>query len=90
MENKELSGVLFPRKKDNDKQPDLKGSALIGGVEYYVAAWKRTGKQTGAPYLKLAFEKKAQEKKAPVKDYKEEVEQVAKAVNADWEEVPFL
>lgn len=91
MENKELTGVLFPRKKDTEKQPDFRGSALIGGSEYYVAAWKRTGKQSGAPYLKLAFEKKGQnpQKKEPVKNFQKEVEEVAKAVNADWNEVPF-
>lgn len=92
MDNKELSGVLFPRKKDNEKQPDFRGSALIGGVEYYVAGWKRTGKQSGAPYMSLAFQKKeVKEEKNEVANHQEAVETVAKAVNQDvWgDEVPF-
>lgn len=91
MSNEELKGVLFPRKKDNEKQPDFKGSALIGGVEYWVAGWKRTGKQTGTPFMSLAFQKKGEEpKKKEMPNHQPEVEQVAKAVKKDsWDEVPF-
>lgn len=92
MDNKELSGVLFPHKKETDKQPDFRGSALIGGVEYWVAGWKRTGKQSGAPYMSLAFQKKeAKKAKKELPNHREEVETVAKAVNQDvWgDEVPF-
>lgn len=89
MNNEELKGVLFPRTKTNDKQPDFKGSAMIGGVEYYVAGWKRTSK-AGAAYMSLAFQKKGEEQKKATPNHQAEVEQVAQAVNKDaWEEVPF-
>ena len=88
MNNDELRGVLFPRKKDNDKQPDFKGNALIGGIEYYVAGWKRVAK-TGQPYMSLAFQKKEKEVKKEIPNHQAEVEQVAKVVKNSWDEVPF-
>ena len=81
MENKELSGVMFPNTKTNDKQPDLRGSALIGGVEYEVAAWKRTSK-AGGKYLSLALQKKGErvQKQTYTHTPKQVVEQVSQAV----------
>lgn len=81
MDNKELQGVLFPHDKQTDKSPDFKGSCKIGGVDYYVAAWKRTS-QAGNGYLSLAFQvKEAKQKQtAPAHTAQETVNQVSQAV----------
>lgn len=98
MDNKELTGVMFPRKKEHDKQPDFKGSCLIGGETYYVAGWNREGKTTGAPYMHLQFQKKGEYKKESKPTYQQSVQQVAQAVGGSAElgsketivdEVPF-
>lgn len=57
MEEKNNSGVLFANEKQNDRQPDLKGHALINGTEMWVSAWKRTS-QNGKEYISLSFEEK--------------------------------
>lgn len=82
MNNKELTGVMFPNNKTNERQPDLRGTATIGGVVYEVAGWKRKGKESGIPYLSLAFQKKEDKPKAkaPAHTPKETVDQVSKAV----------
>lgn len=51
-EHKEGQGSLFKNEKQNDRQPDYKGTILIGGVTYEVAAWERTS-QRGSTYLSL-------------------------------------
>ena len=59
MENKEMTGVMFPNTKTTEKSPDLRGSVKIGGVDYEVAAWKRQSKN-GLDYLSLAIQKKGE------------------------------
>lgn len=83
MDNKELQGVLFLHDKQTDKSPDFKGSCKIGGVDYYVAAWKRTS-QYGKEYVSLAFTKKEPKQKqaAPAHTAQETVNQVSQAVGA--------
>ena len=36
---KEGQGSLFKNEKQNDRQPDLKGSVMIKGVLYELAGW---------------------------------------------------
>lgn len=86
MNNKELQGVMFPNDKTGEKSPDLRGSALIGGVEYYVAGWKRISK-AGGKYLSLAFQRKDEKpaKKPAPHTPQETVNQVAKAVGGSTE-----
>ena len=54
-EHKEGQGSLFKNDKQNDRQPDYKGTILINGVTYDVAAWERTS-QKGMQYLSLQAE----------------------------------
>lgn len=43
-QHKNNSGSLFPNdRKDNEKQPDYKGSAIIDGKEFWLSAWERQG-----------------------------------------------
>ena len=51
-EHKEGQGSLFKNDKQNDRQPDFKGTIMIGGTTYEVAAWSRTS-QNGREYLSL-------------------------------------
>lgn len=51
-EHKEGQGSLFKNGKQNDRQPDYKGTIVIAGKTYEVAAWERTS-QRGTSYLSL-------------------------------------
>lgn len=52
-QQKELSGSIFKNdRKQTEKQPDFKGSALIHGVEYWVSGWDKD------KFISLSFSKK--------------------------------
>jgi hypothetical protein len=66
-ETKDFTGSLFKNdKKESDNHPNAKGSAKIGGVEYWVAAWTKKDKN-GNPWQSLAFKPKDQQQTAPAK-----------------------
>jgi hypothetical protein len=48
VENRALrdsSGLLFKNdNKSSDQHPDYKGSIMVGGVEYWLSAWIKQGK----------------------------------------------
>ena len=55
--NKDNSGVLFGRDKDevkSEKHPTHSGTALIDGKEHKISAWLNTS-QKGKKYLSLKF-----------------------------------
>lgn len=59
-EQKPDTGSLFINdKREKETQPNAKGSALIGGVEYWVSAWTNTSSK-GAKYQSLKFERKSE------------------------------
>lgn len=59
---KELSGSMFKnQKKLTENHPNMTGSALIAGVEYYVSAWTKTDKN-GNKWQSMSFTKKDQQK----------------------------
>lgn len=40
----DMAGSLFKNdRKSKDTHPDLTGNAMIGGDEYYLSAWRKTG-----------------------------------------------
>jgi hypothetical protein len=52
---KDMSGSLFKNdRKGHESQPSAKGTAMIGGVEYWVSAWTKKDKN-GNPWQSLAF-----------------------------------
>lgn len=60
-EQKDNAGALFINdKRETDKHPNAKGSAMIGGVEYWVSAWTNTS-QKGTKYQSLSFQPKDQQ-----------------------------
>jgi uncharacterized protein (DUF736 family) len=58
MNQKDNQGALFLNdKREKETQPNLKGSVMIKGVEYFVSAWNNTSK-SGLKYISLAFQEK--------------------------------
>jgi hypothetical protein len=46
------------KRKEKDTHPDFTGNAIVDGVEYKIAAWKRRpDANPKAPSLKFKFEK---------------------------------
>jgi hypothetical protein len=57
-ELRDNSGSLWVNdKKQSDNHPDRTGSALIGGVDYWVNGFLKKTK-AGEPYLSLSFKRK--------------------------------
>ena len=63
-EQRELSGILFKNdRKEEDRQPDYKGSATIQGVNYWLSGWIKEGTK-GGKFLSLSFTAKNKPVKA--------------------------
>jgi hypothetical protein len=57
-EQRENSGSLFKNnRREQENHPHATGSALIGGVNYWVSAWTKTDKN-GNNWQSLAFKPK--------------------------------
>lgn len=58
MNKRDNSGSLSKnKKKEKDNHPDVKGSAIIDGVEYWVSGWTKIGDE-GDRWMSLSFQKK--------------------------------
>ena len=58
MKNNNEGAIWGNQKKQKDTHPDFTGNAVIDGVEYRVAAWKRRpDANPKAPSLKFKFER---------------------------------
>lgn len=56
-EQKDNSGTLFKNeRREKDSHPHATGSALIGGVEYWVSAWTKDGQK--GRFQSLSFKRK--------------------------------
>ena len=64
-EMRDLSGSLFKNdKRESETHPNAKGSALIGGVEYWVSAWTKTT-NSGDKWQSLSFKPKDAQSGSP-------------------------
>ena len=57
MSARELSGSISRNKNKsnaNPKWPDYKGSCMVGGIEYFISGWAKTG-DDGRKWMSLAF-----------------------------------
>lgn len=62
----DLRGVLFKNdRKETDNHPDYKGSCEVDGVEYWIAAWIKTGKK--GKFMSLAFTEKEEAAPQPAR-----------------------
>ena len=62
---KDNSGALFINdRKEKETHPDLKGSPLINGVEYWISSWDNESK-AGKSYLSLSFTEKEKQPQDP-------------------------
>jgi len=53
-EQRNNSGIIFNNKyKTQDKHPDITGDALVNGVDYRMAGWKKHGPQS--EYYNVVF-----------------------------------
>jgi hypothetical protein len=60
------SGAVFKNdRKAEDRHPDYKGDAEVGGVKYWVSGWIKTAgpnaKNPGSKFMSLAFTVKDQQ-----------------------------
>lgn len=56
-ETPQNSGSMFKNdKKSSGAHPDITGSALVGGAEYYVSGWRKSG--TKGDFYSLSFKVK--------------------------------
>jgi uncharacterized protein (DUF736 family) len=53
-------GVLFSNadKKTSEKHPDYKGNINVGGVEFDIAGWIKTAKESGKKFMSLSIQPK--------------------------------
>jgi len=58
MENNKRGAIWGNAHKKKDTHPDFTGNAMVDGVEYKIAAWKRKPQASAkAPSLTFKFEK---------------------------------
>lgn len=61
------TGALFTKEnRANDRQPHFTGNINIGGVEYWLSAWKKRAR-SGAIYLSIAVTPKEEDAKSKPK-----------------------
>ena len=81
-EMKNNSGSLFKNtRKEKDTHPNMQGTALIDGVEYWISAWTKTDKN-GDKWQSLAFKPKTEAGTMQVKSNKNRVDD-------DSDPIPF-
>ena len=55
-EQRENSGSMFVNdKQGNESWPDRQGSAMVGGVLYWVKGWIKAGKEGKPPWMSMSF-----------------------------------
>lgn len=63
-EPKPDTGAMFPNRKQNLRQPDWRGNAMINGRMVDIAAWVKTSSR-GTEFLSLKFSEPREQAEAP-------------------------
>lgn len=59
------AGVLFLNdRKEKPQHPDMRGTLVINGKEYWLSAWKKSSK-AGTKYMSLSVREKAAREETP-------------------------
>lgn len=83
-EQRDNSGSVFVNdRKENDKQPDRTGTAMIDGVMYYVSGWIKDGAK--GKFMSLAFKRKEEK---PQEDRRPRTAALKRNADMD-DEIPF-
>lgn len=87
-ETKPNTGSLFAndKKREGKQDADYRGSALVGGVEYWLDAWVNTAQSTGKKYLSIKLKAKDGQAAAPIAAPKPAPAAAAEDFNDD---IPF-
>ena len=59
-------GALFKNDKENDRQPDFRGTINVGGTDYQLAAWIKQSEKVGKYFSLSVSEQQKQVKKEAV------------------------
>ena len=71
-------GQLFKNDNQAEKQPDMKGTLNVNGVEYWISGWKKTSK-AGTGFISLSIR--------PKQEQTRQVSQATrKTTNDDWDD----
>ncbi len=66
-EQRDNSGSVFVNdRKEKETHPDRTGTAMIGGVMYYVSGWIKEGAK--GKFMSLAFKRKEEQPQAAKRD----------------------
>lgn len=95
-EQKDLSGSLFKNdRKNTANHPDYTGSVMVDGVEYWLSAWLKDGKNGKSKWMSLGLKRKDDDK--PTQYLKQAAHQAPKPVERGGsyaedlnDEIPFL
>ena len=86
-EKKDMSGTLFKNdKREKDTHPNATGTAIIGGVEYWISAWTKDGQK--GKFQSLAFKPK-EERRDEIKQEPRQPERNSYGDIHDEDTIPF-
>lgn len=57
-DNTNRGGLWINKRKEKDNHPDYTGSVNVGGVEFWLSAWKRFSPKSGEAYLSISVKEK--------------------------------
>jgi uncharacterized protein (DUF736 family) len=85
-EQKDNTGSLFKNsKKENEKQPDYTGTALVDGIPKRLAAWIKTSKK-GTKYISISI-KSDEERPKPINSAEDDGYKPAEL--SAYDDIPF-
>lgn len=89
-EQRDMNGSAFVNdKRSSDSHPHFKGTAMIGGIEYWFSVWKKKTK-AGDTYLSSSFQVKEPKRASEPAWGSDPPRATAPSTGADFDdEIPF-
>ena len=66
-DNTDRGGLWINKRKEKDTHPDYTGSINVGGVDYWLSAWKKYSPNSGEAFLSISIKKKDEQRPASPK-----------------------